>query len=49
MSFGNWQGKTMMKFRSAYLVVYKRKLEELPPDSDEEVEKTIIRKSPKLG
>lgn len=39
----------MTKSRNAYIVVYKRKLDEMPPDSDEEVEKVVVRKSDSLG
>lgn len=49
MNFGNWSKNTMMKFRNAYIVVYKRKLEQMPPDSDEETEKVVVKKSESLG
>jgi len=39
----------MNKSRNAYIVVYKRKLEEMPPDSDEEIEKAVVKKSESLG
>jgi hypothetical protein len=48
-NFGNWSKNTLTKSRNAYIVVYKRKLEEMPPDSDEEVEKAVVPKSECLG
>jgi hypothetical protein len=49
MSFGNWSKNTMNKSRNAYIVVYKRKLDQMPPDSDEETEKAVVKKSESLG
>jgi hypothetical protein len=49
MNFGNWSKNTLTKSRNAYVVVYKRKLIEMPPDSDEEVEKAVVPKSESLG
>lgn len=49
LNFGNWSKNTMNKSRNAYIVVYKRKLEEMPPDSDEEIEKAVVQKSESLG
>jgi hypothetical protein len=48
-NYGNWSKNTLTKSRNAYIVVYKRKLDEMPPDSDEEVEKVVVRKSDSLG
>jgi len=48
-NFGTWSKNTITKSRNAYIVVYKRKLDEMPPDSDEEVEKAVVKKSDSLG
>ena len=49
LNFGNWQKTALTKCRNAYIVVYKRKLDHIPPDSDEEIEKLVVKKNDSLG